>query len=96
MDARTLLALRPGTRLRVALRGGRKVEVELCGNPWVECSGAPGVGRVKMRVLDVETEARLAAAFERRDRYAPRPGFERLTRARVTHDVSGTQILEVL
>jgi hypothetical protein len=95
LSARTLLSLRPGTRLRVLLRSGREVEAELLGNPWLVARGKPGLGRVSLRILDVEAAARWEAAFERRDRRSPRPGFEPFAE-RARHDVTGAQVLEVL
>ncbi len=47
--SRDLLGLRPGSR--VTARGKEWV---LIGNPWVECTGAPGIHRVRMNVLPLE------------------------------------------
>lgn len=92
MTPRALLGLRPGVRLRVALRGGREVEVELLGNPWLEARGRPGVGRVTMHVLDTEHAARIAARGPHHTAFGHNP----VAMLRAKHTVSGAQVLEVL
>jgi len=91
-----LIALRPGARLRVELRGGREAEVVLRAKAEIVAAGRPGLGRVRLEVVDVEKLKQLEARFEARDRRAPRPGFEASSASLASHVVTGAQVIEVL
>ena len=64
MSPAELLALRPGAII-VAYRGEKPTRFRLLGNPWVEASGKPGIGRVRFEALDVEHADRLNKCEER-------------------------------
>jgi hypothetical protein len=92
LTSRDLLALRAGARLSVKLLSGREIQAELLGNPWVSPTGAPGPGRVRMTVLDVEHAARISTAADRLA--ASRSPFSPFTKAK--HTINGTQITAVI
>lgn len=94
--ARELLDLKVGTRLKVTLRSGRQVEARLTGNPWLAASGAPGLGRVQLLVVDIDHEARITKYWEGLS--AERMGMRTTigVYAKAKHTINGKQVLEVL
>jgi hypothetical protein len=92
VTAAQLLALRAGIQVRIALRGGREVLAEVLGNPWLEASGAPGVGRVRLCVLDIEHARRIVNAVPKHTAFGSSP-FAML---RAKYTVRGSQVLEVI
>jgi hypothetical protein len=77
ITTRSLLDLRPGSKLTVTLRSGRVINAELRSRPTIATVGKPGIHRVRLEVADIAAIASLsdgAGMFARLKHYHEVPG----------------------